>query len=110
MPHLVCENANLPKEDLQILRYKYNANVNIATIMQDCVLARTFERGVEDETLACGTGMAAMFYYLLMQKKIPNHMKFIPASQEEIFLKEYQGKLFLKGNVKKICDFIYPIG
>ncbi|WP_104722303.1 diaminopimelate epimerase [Helicobacter mesocricetorum] len=109
VPHLVCENTNLSKEDLRGLRHKYNANVNIAKLEEGRVIARTFERGVEDETLACGTGMAAMFYYLLRQEKVSNPTLFNPASKEDLYLKEEKGKIFLKGKVEKICDFIYQI-
>lgn len=107
VPHLVCEGANLNKEDLRALRHKYNANINIAMLEKDCVRARTFERGVEDETLACGTGMAAMFYYLKEKDKVSNPCCFKPASNEELFLREEEGRIFLKGNVRKICDFVY---
>ena len=111
VPHLVCEDLEimgLNKEDLRFLRHKYNANINIASCREDRVLARTFERGVEDETLACGTGMAAMFYYLLLANKVKNPCLFNPASKEDLYLREENGKLYLKGKVRKICDFIYP--
>lgn len=67
-PHYVCQKEKL--EDLDIIsaahaiRYgdKYAAsgiNVNFIEHLDDVLHVRTYERGVEDETYSCGTGVTA---------------------------------------------------
>ena len=47
-------------------------NVNFYSLQYDKIFIRTYERGVEDETLACGTGNAATAIILnRVEKKIP---------------------------------------
>ena len=66
VPHMVTFVDDIENFDIQSareLRYKENANVNIAKVLDNGnMMVRTYERGVEDETLACGTGMSACFY------------------------------------------------
>lgn len=104
VPHLVHFCKDLQSFDLKlckILRQKYNANVNFAQIVDENFLkVRTFERGVEAETLACGTGMAACFYLAFLEHKLKNAVKVMPSSNEEVFLKFEDEKIFFKAMVR----------
>jgi len=107
VPHLVCEVASLDEYDKELaskMRYKYNANVNFVLRSDDALHVRTYERGVEDETGACGTGMAACFYALHVEGKVGSESRVYPTSQEELNLRFCNGKLFFKGKVKKVFE------
>lgn len=67
-PHLVCfvdaVKAISIKEEGAKIRYskdfnKQGVNVNFAQLNNGELVIKTYERGVEDETLACGTGATA---------------------------------------------------
>lgn len=76
-PHYVMfvpdiEALDIIKEGANI---RYNSefmregiNVNLAQISDDAIVVRTYERGVEDMTLSCGTGVTAVV--LAFAKKI----------------------------------------
>lgn len=59
-PHYVEIVENVDNLDLckiaKPIRLKHNCNVNFVEIINGGIKIRTFERGVEDETYACGTG------------------------------------------------------
>ncbi len=106
VPHLVTLVEDLEqfdKEKAKKLRNIYNANVNYAKIHDSKRMSiRTFERGVEDETLACGTGMAAAFVRAKEEGLVQSHIKMVPKSGEELALRCENKRLFFKGRVKKI--------
>lgn len=67
-PHYVKFVKNIEKTDVKqkgaAIRYsgafgKKGINVNFVSHFKDGIFVRTYERGVEDETLSCGTGMVA---------------------------------------------------
>ena len=105
VPHLVTFDAdieNLDIEESRALRHKYNANVNIASIEKDHLRVRTYERGVEDETLACGTGMAACFYRANQENKIGDTIMVRPKSGDELYLGLENGIINFTGDVRKV--------
>lgn len=107
VPHLVHFCEDLSEFDIKIcqkVREKFNANVNFAQIISPTHLkVRTYERGVEGETLACGTGMAASFYLAHKDKRLENSVLVQPKSEEKLYLRYENGQIFFKGEVR--CCF-----
>ncbi len=104
VPHLVTFDADIEHfniDEARSLRYEYNANVNIAKINDDgTIRVRTYERGVENETLACGTGMAACFYRANQEGKVGDNTEVYPTSGETLYLGLVDGTITFKGEVR----------
>ena len=104
VPHLVTEVEDLEDFDLAMarrLREKYDANVNIYTIADDELRVRTYERGVEDETLACGTGMTACYVRAREEGKARDLCVVFPRSGDELYLEFKEGRYRFGGKVSK---------
>ncbi len=102
VPHLVRFNDNIEEfslEEARELRYKYNANVNNMALVGKNLRVRTYERGVEAETLACGTGMAACFYRALQEKKVSEKIEVYPTSGETLYLGVNERTITFMGEV-----------
>ncbi len=104
VPHLVCLQDNVNEFDLEearALRFKYNTNVNICALDGENLRVRTYERGVENETLACGTGMAACFYRVLQESKVKENIEVYPTSGETLYLGINERTITFEGRVKR---------
>ena len=86
VPHVViyvpdAEKAEIVAQGRAIRRsaiFPRGTNVNFAQVVDDRnLIVRTYERGVEDETLACGTGVtaAALLTHLVKGPTLPLHVK-----------------------------------
>lgn len=107
VPHILSFVEDLTFFDLErarFLREKYNANVNIAKIEDGILKVRTYERGVEDETLACGTGMSACFFVANKEFQAPNIMELRPKSQEKVIFELKDGILTFQALVQHSFD------
>lgn len=108
VPHLITFDADIEHFNIDMartLRHRYNANVNIARVNPDGTLrVRTYERGVEDETLACGTGMAASFYRAVQERLVEENTKVFPKSGETLYLGLEEGVITFKGEVKGVFE------
>ena len=105
VPHLVTivDDLELYNHDLCAkMRYKYNTNVNFAKIEDGIIKVRTYERGVEGETLACGTGMAACFLRANDLRLVDDSTFVYPKSGEQLTLSKKDGTIYFKGAVKKV--------
>lgn len=96
VPHVVLESDALDAEPVHALgraiRYHADfapegANANFAAVTGPSSLrVRTYERGVEAETLACGTGMVASALVLARVGRITLPATVIPASGDRLIV------------------------
>jgi len=118
VPHVVIVKDSIDDVDIvkigREIRYHdqflpAGTNVNFACHIKDKTIAiRTYERGVEDETLACGTGAAASAIVMANKMKIDSPLSVLTRSGGylNIFFKEKEGQyydIYLEGDAR----FIY---
>ena len=118
-PHYVALNSNL--KDLDVFsegkKIRYNdtyktvgINVNFVEDKGDHLFVRTYERGVEDETYACGTGVTAVAMAMAKHKNQTGHIKTdIKVLGGDIKIEfDYDGKnftnVFLCGPAKMVFE------
>jgi len=116
-PHHVQIASRVAQMDVKVkgaeIRYgtSYNAsgvNVNfVEKISDDEFMIRTYERGVEDETLSCGTGVTAValaMNYIGETEKNTIHLNTKGGSLEVSFSQNDEGytDIWLKGPAKQV--------
>ncbi len=75
------------------------ANVNFYELLsEDCILEKTFERGVEDFTLACGTGSGSVVCALTLQGRVSGKNVRLQVPGGELFV----DALLENGTVKSL--------
>lgn len=120
IPHAVVPIANLkdyPTADLFELgrKMRYHpafpkgANVNFCEIVgEDHIYERTYERGVEDFTYACGTGTGSVVTVLTLQGKVSGHGVKVDMTGGQLIIDidrtgEHIDNLFLTGPTNIVC-------
>ncbi len=96
VPHAVVYVDDIEKVDVKkygnIIRFhKHYApkgtNVNFVKVDKDnTILVRTYERGVEDETLACGTGVTASSIISVMLNKVKSPVHVITRGKDNLYV------------------------
>ncbi len=85
-------------------RKKYDTNVNyIEKISENTWQIRTWERGVEDETYACGTGATAAAFYLHEKNNI-NYPINLKAKGGELTIFTKDDNLWLQGPAQEVFE------
>jgi len=119
VPHLVYLSKDLEGEDVERIgrttRYHElfkpaGTNVNFIQILsKHRIRVRTYERGVEAETLACGTGSVAAALVAGALGAVLSPVDVIPRSNEKLVVSfERAGGgfsgIYLEGEAKVICE------
>ncbi len=113
VPHLILETKK-PIDQIDVVKmgkyFRYHpyflpqgTNVNFISINQNGVQVRTYERGVEGETLSCGTGALAVACAGVLWDKIQLPVKvFTRGGMLRVGKDNSTGKLWLEGPVKTV--------
>ncbi len=108
VPHAVVLVDDIEKTDVdkegRILRFHeafapQGVNVNFASITSDKITVRTYERGVEGETLSCGTGCAAVAFVAKEFLKMKD-----PLSVSSMQFSFAYGHIHMLGPVYRVFD------
>ena len=114
VPHVVVFVDDLEKVDVNRLGREIRfhsffspkgTNVNFVKITDKGLFVRTYERGVEKETYACGTGASASVF---VANKLglcgDREVRVVTSGGEELFISLHGEEVFLKGKVSFVFE------
>jgi len=117
IPHVAIEYDRLLSADDEEIRqlgrkirhyqgFPKGANVNFYTILDGAaVKEKTYERGVEDLTLACGTGSGTVAYMLVKKKKTAGNRLCVKTPGGDLYLEIVNGnQIFLEGPTCRVAE------
>jgi diaminopimelate epimerase len=114
IPHLVVHVPDLAMTELETIvkfarklrnhsAFEKGANVNFYDILSDqTVVERTYERGVEDFTLACGTGTGSMAYALTKKGLVKSDPVVIEVLGGQLQVNVVEDDLYLIGDTNMV--------
>lgn len=124
VPHVVIFTSDIEKvnvrEEGKLIRYSREfgpggTNVNFVMLQDNQLFLRTYERGVEDETLSCGTGAvaSAIAAYIATAKNKTGWNCLVPGGELFVQFEEKNdasfGNIFLEGPAVKVFEGIIEI-
>ncbi len=113
VPHVVIfvddlERVNVKEIGRKIRFHKEfepaGTNVNFVSAKDGTLFIRTYERGVEEETLACGTGATAAALVAIEKKIASSPVKVITKSGETLKIYKEENRVFLEGLTRWVYD------
>ena len=114
IPHLVVHVPDLAMTELETIldfarklrihpAFEKGANVNFYDILSDqTVVERTYERGVEDFTLACGTGTGSTAYALTKKGLVKSDPVVIEVLGGQLHVNVVENDLYLIGDTNMV--------
>jgi diaminopimelate epimerase len=114
VPHVVIKTDKIEDIDLisvgKLIRYHKifapaGTNVDFySQVDRHTIKMRTYERGVEGETLACGTGALSVAIIAKEKGFVSYPVKIATGSSKVITVSEYSGKYFIEGEARIIYN------
>ncbi|EOH93083.1 diaminopimelate epimerase [Enterococcus pallens] len=116
IPHLVVHYPDLAMTQLETIldlgrelrnhpAFEKGANVNFYDLLRDGhVVERTYERGVEDFTLACGTGTGSTAYVLNKKGLTPDNPVKVEVLGGQLQVNVEGENLFLIGDTNRVIE------